>query len=1142
MLVGRLGKQLQPCGWCRVSTAGNVPPEALAEFEARCAAITDPDARRQAARDRATRLGAVQLPATDRRAERAACKGAGLPVGEFDELCPRNPRRLRAVADEDTEGPGEPERLVNVSFRDPYRYSLGTGQWSRGVYELPGEVWQFRARLPHVLARIVRRDGSRRRVDTEYLIAADPDGTRVIVSDEDLRDGRWARKLGVNLSGDTYIIAAVATAIRDTAYRDSPEREATPRPGASSETGHLDVPVMECLPPGYLQLPPTVTAEQAREGMRELVGILAGRPRMALVMGASVGAPFVGPLRRQSHWWDLFGPSQQGKTTTQAVAAAVWGDPRIGEGIVAGWNTTGPGLGRHLGQLGILPPFFDERKVSKFTQAEWGEIIYSTCQGASKLKSEAHSAQGTHKSSPWFGVLFSTGNHRLTDSISAGAFAGIPARVVELTTPFTTDEAEAKRINALLARCYGWLGPVILGTHTVAMVSEAISRAEQVIGSPEGGGVPGTIAQHLHLAVAGAMMADAELGTGSALADAAITAAREYLEVHGHEPEQDADRMLDALAESLTSRRSAWPGEVEFVELEKARTEFIPGQPSEARPVLAQHGYDHESSGIRSSDGQWLYVFTRAWRQLVEEVGVDSTVALAELYRRDALHVPTSSRNKGEWTAQPRVNGKKMPRIYQISLSAMERDGQENEHDGGDPSGTDLSKTREPGLPAVPSVDTPADELAPDRCARCGQPLYLQRPGRELCGRCYGADTEQGSDDAAGPCETCTTPGAFCGVGGVAETALPCVVCGVPTPVRSRCGAPRTGICHGPGVAGERPTAPAEGDDPGRTAPGPRGASRVTKARAAAREATAEASTAALAAGEPLRLLRALETSHAPMRRVDGRMRKPYLRPEVPGITYATHIVAGYSWSRPYSGSVAVLDRSGAWPAAASSVVVAHGGLEHTGELEFSGRPGYYQVQRHPWLEVESMPDPLGNARGETVWVPGPTVALLCELAEENRWADVTVLDSYTADGARLSKWADYVKALRTEAITTYGRSSDQYADVKESFSRAVSMMQGQPLESWKCAVQRPDWAHTIKTQASATLWRWADACRKVAPEYPPISVRNVDELVIPEPALGIVTTVKAPGRASPVRLDPEGIKLGTFKVKSSEEWKGSQT
>ncbi len=1114
-----------------MSTVGNAPPfEALAEFEGRCAGLADPDARKQAARDRAALLGTVtELSARDRQAERDTCKRVGLTVAEFDELCPRRDRLRVVTGDTRLDNTDTmPERPVNVSFGNPYRYSMGNGgTYPRGIYERQrteagaGEFyWQYRSSLPYILARIVRRDGSQRRTGTEYLMAAELDGTRIIVTDDELKDGLWARKLGANLSGDHYIVTAAATAIRDAAHRDAPEREATARPDVHTASGHVDIPVAECLPPAYLRMPSLIDAEQALTAMREVALIVAGRPKMALTVGASAAAPFVGPLRRQSHWWDLYGDSRKGKSTAQAVAASLWGDARVGTGIVLGWDASGIGLGRWLGQLGILPPFFDERGLASFSSEQWGEHIYSTCQGSSRLTAE-RLGSGTRRSTPWFGVLFSTGNARLTDRIGAGRFAGIPARVIELEAPFTEDHQEAKRLtDELLPRCYGWLGPAILERNTVPMVRDFLATAAATVGVPPNGGIPGTLAEHLHMAVTGAMMIDAELGTGTALTDAAVVAAREHLAMHGHEPEHDADRILNALAESLAARRSAWPDATEYAELGKTRPEFVPGMPNEVRSVLAQHGYDQESSGIRS--GEWLYVFSSAWRAIADELGADSSVACAELYRRGLLHVPTSSRNKGEWTARPRVGGQKMPRLYQIALSAIERDDQEDEHNG---TGPTTSPTTGPAPDAADPTDAAALALLSDQLGAA--PIELVTPPEPS--RSPQLAHTQNPDVGAAPCATCRAPGAFCGVGGVAEAELPCVLCGVPTPVRSRCGAPRTGICHGP----EQSSRDGRGGKH-------RGASPAAQARAQARESTTATSRAALENGEPLRLLAALEKSYAPLRRIDGQMRRPYLRPELPGITFAAHVVTGWHWSRPYSGSVAVLDRSGAWVAAASSALVAHGKLEHTGEIEFDGQPGYYQVQRHPWLEADQLPDPLGDARGETVWVPGPTVALLRDLASEGRWSDVSVLDSYTGEGVRLNKWTGYVNDLRATAITKYGRDSEQYASVKVAFGQAMSLMLGGLGDAgvhrvWKCGIQRPDWTHTIQAQASATLWRWANDCRQIAPDHAPVALRNVDELVIPADAVEVVTSMARPGGRSPLLIDPEGIKLGSFKVKVAE-------
>ncbi len=964
-------------------------------------------------------------------------------------------------------GGPRPDHNVNVSSRNPYRYSLG-GAFGRAMFErVRGDdgdaTWTLRASLPYVHVRVVRRDGTRRRVDVEYLMSAEQDGPRVLVSDDELTEGQWARKLGANLSSDRDIIAAAGTAIRDVAYRHAPEREAVARLDAHTDSGHLDVPVPECLPAGYLTMPPGGTAEQAWQTWRELAEILSERPKMALVLGASVGAPFVGPLRRQSHWVDLYGDSQKGKSTTQAVAAAVWGDPTIGAGIVAGWDATSIGVGRLLGQLGILPSFFDERKVAPYPREKWGEVIYATCQGSSRLKAEANTAQGTHKASPWFGVLFSTGNHRLTDGISAGGFAGIPARVLELSAPFTADQAEAEQVAALLRECYGWLGQAIMQTYTLPVVRERIADAEAMVGAPECGGVPGTLAKHLHMAVAGAMMADELLGTGSALTSATLLAACDHLEVNGHEPVHDADRMVDALAESLTARRSAWPTLAEYAELDRPRPEYLGNGMTEPRAVeLAQRGYDQESAGIRSDDGRWLYVFPSTWKRMADELGVDSAVACAELYRREHLYVSPARRARGEWHGQPRILGR-ATRVYQVVMAGID----------GDPTpDTDPEPPSDPGPKPFPVA---------------------------------ALDTDSPSDPGPEPFpEPEPTP--------EPEQAEP-----EPEPEPEQ--AEKTEPTPAAATPGERTARPSK------ATPG----SSLAYARAA------------LAEGRSPRILAALEGEYAPLRR---RQREPYWRPPLPGMTFAADVITSWEWERPYSGEVAVLDRSGAYVAAASSVLVAHGKLEQTGPCEFDNRPGYYRVQVHPWHEADALPHPMGEwgSKQPEVWVPAPAVALLRDLADAGRWPDVTVLDSYTGDGVRLSRWAGFVNTLRTEAIAEHGRDSDQYAAVKTGFGMALSLMLGYQSDAmrreWKCNVRRPDWAHSIYAQSAATLWRWADDCRTVAPGLGPVALRNVDELVIPQAALEVVTTTKRPGGRAPLGIDPAGIKLGTFKVKAAEAWK----
>jgi hypothetical protein len=389
-------------------------------------------------------------------------------------------------------------------------------------------------------------------------------------------------------------------------------------------------------------------------------------------------------------------------------------------------------------------------------------------------------------------------------------------------------------------------------------------------------------------------------------------------------------------------------------------------------------------------------------------------------------------------------------------------------------------------------------------------------------------------------CNQCRQPGESCGFAFVADEYVPCVCCAEPTMIRAVCGAARNAVCPGAAPVAAPAAAPA------RKPAAPR-AARTGRARSRTKEqqdATA-AAIAALDTGQPVRLLDALENGpFAPLRLIeDGDRRSlPFWQPPLPGITFATSIVTGYSWERPYAGSATVLDRSGAWVAAASSVQIAHGALEHTGPLaEFGGRPGYYQVAVYPWYESAVMPSPLGHVKHETAWIPAPTAALLRELVNQGRWPDVAVLDSYTGDPCRLSDWTTHVNALRAHAISTYGRQSPRYNDVKEAFGMAMSLMLGVVDDgvrrTWKCKARRPDITHHVQAQAAATLWRWGDDCRQVTPDLPPVALRNIDELVVPTDAVDVLTRTPRPGGRKPLELDELGVKLGTFKIKGTEQW-----
>src|SRR5690606_31670591 len=222
--------------------------------------------------------------------------------------------------------PESPKHLIPMSS-GVWRFSLGPehdgpAAMARGVYMLSrttgGDAyWQQVADLPHVHARVIRRDGSGRRVATDYVLADGETGDRDLFNHQTIRSGEWANALGMVLSDDDRITKATATAIRRVA-KDAPLQEATP---SAAGQGYFHLPVPECLPFGYLAMAPDVTRAEARTKWRGVAELAAHSPRMALALAAVASAPFVRPLDRQSHFVHLFGESDQGKSTTVHMCA-----------------------------------------------------------------------------------------------------------------------------------------------------------------------------------------------------------------------------------------------------------------------------------------------------------------------------------------------------------------------------------------------------------------------------------------------------------------------------------------------------------------------------------------------------------------------------------------------------------------------------------------------------------------------------------------------------------------------------------------------------------------------------------------------------------------------------------------------------
>lgn len=307
-----------------------------------------------------------------------------------------------------------------------------------------------------------------------------------------------------------------------------------------------------------------------------------------------------------------------------------------------------------------------------------------------------------------------------------------------------------------------------------------------------------------------------------------------------------------------------------------------------------------------------------------------------------------------------------------------------------------------------------------------------------------------------------------------------------------------------------------------------------------------------------LRFLEDLHERFEPKKKTAGRLRGPYWVPPMPGITGAVEVPRSGAWQRGGMGPErpwVVLDRTAAFPSAASAVDVAHGCLVHNPDATtYQGLPGFYKVMWHHW-EEEDMPHPLGSddwrcSRVHERWVPHTRAALLQKLADAGRYPDGFITDAYTCavvdgkpDRTDLKKWAGHVRDTRKAVIAKYGRESAEYVAVKRNFSQAVTMMTGK----WEagqgrmfhpsCRVRRPDWGLAIPDLSSVTMWLRCDQARQIVtdlgrPELAPYGMRNVDELLVPAEALPLLEEHMRPGGRD--LIDPAGVELGTFKVKAA--------
>jgi hypothetical protein len=163
--------------------------------------------------------------------------------------------------------------------------------------------------------------------------------------------------------------------------------------------------------------------------------------------------------------------------------------------------------------------------------------------------------------------------------------------------------------------------------------------------------------------------------------------------------------------------------------------------------------------------------------------------------------------------------------------------------------------------------------------------------------------------------------------------------------------------------------------------------------------------------------------------------------------------------------------------AAEGAANLAVGALRPTGPREFNrNRAGYWLVDLPPWYLGNLLPHPAGPGKdaADVAWLSTPTVELLYELAEYEIYGEPVILDSWTAEGARILRpFSELIRdALNApviaNAIPGSGSTGEAVGEALKATYRQMSGMITRP----GARIHRPDWAHTFIGTERANLFR----------------------------------------------------------------------
>lgn len=227
---------------------------------------------------------------------------------------------------------------------------------------------------------------------------------------------------------------------------------------------------------GNHQLEPQGSFDTYKNGITNHV---IGNRHLETIMAVGFSSALVGYLNESgicemdSLLINMISNSTTGKTTALSLCASIWGNPRIGSGVVQSFNATTNALQASLnGNYGILQAY-DETSMNNLSVKGLTSLIYAMAQNREKMRLNKDSKH--REVSTWATTCCFTGESSFLGG-NAQANEGLYVRLFEFTNIIWTKDAEnAEAIKELVLENYGHAG-IKFVEYLMALSSDAVKQ------------------------------------------------------------------------------------------------------------------------------------------------------------------------------------------------------------------------------------------------------------------------------------------------------------------------------------------------------------------------------------------------------------------------------------------------------------------------------------------------------------------------------------------------------------------------------------------------------------------------------------------------------------------------------------------